>query len=87
MVELTREQVQQKAKEILDNEVLQIAFGEKTNYYINQMFSPTSTGEKMLELKNKKKGMDEFIIQLRSLSDTENGAEKVQEANAKEVKI
>ena len=56
-MDLTKEQVQQKAKEILNNEVLQIAFGEKTNYYINQMFSPNANGEKMLELKNKKKGI------------------------------
>jgi len=85
-VDLTKEQVQQKAKEILNNEVLQIAFGEKTNYYINQMFSPNANGEKMLELKNKKKGMDEFIVQLKALSEPETDSDKVQQSNAREVK-
>lgn len=85
-MDLTKEQVQQKAKEILNNEVLQIAFGEKTNYYINQMFSPNANGEKMLELKNKKKGMDEFIVQLKALSEPETDSDKVQQSNAREVK-
>lgn len=86
-MELTKEQVSQKAKEILNNDVLQLAFSEKSNYYINQMFSPTADGEKMVELKNKKKGMDEFIIQLKGMAETENGPEAIQKANAKEVKI
>jgi len=50
------------------------------------MFSPNANGEKMLELKNKKKGMDEFIVQLKALSEPETDSDKVQQSNAREVK-
>lgn len=67
--QLSREQIQIKAKELLNNEVLQIAFADKSNHFVNQMFAQNTNADTLVEIRNKKKGMDEFILAIKGFAE------------------